>query len=265
MAEDKKKRSGLHKRISSIFEGVPLPQPGSFQPPPPSSGGSPPESSGEVGNMPQKPLPPPFQSLRAPLGPRQGVQPLPQAAAGQPKADAAKAGGSGLWQRIKDKLITPKPGASGTRQKVMLVLVPVLIVAFIFVVSPLLLPPKKVPKTTQAKPPTTVAGVSTEIKWETPPPYPETLRDPMQPAESSVTSVTIPGKTEPETKEVEPVKPQKLVVKGILYSEDNPSAIIGTQIVHRGDKVSGATVVKINKGSVEFEMDGKKWTQNVEP
>ena len=257
MAEDKKKKPGLHKRISSIFEGVPLPQPGSFQPPPPSSGGSVPESTGEVGNMPQKPLPPPFQTSRAPFGPRQGVQPLPQASAGH----AAKAAGSGLWQRIKDKLLTSKPGASGTRQKVMLVLVPVLIVAFIFVVSPLLLPPKKVPKTTQAKPPTTVAGASTEIKWEIPPPYPETLHDPMQ----SVAPATVPVTTEPEIKEVEPVKPQNPVVKGILYSADNPAAIIGTQIVHAGDKISGATVIKINKGSVEFEVDGKKWEQNVEP
>jgi hypothetical protein len=143
----------------------------------------------------------------------------------------------------------------------MLVLVPVLIVAFIFVVSPLLLPPKKVPKTTQAKPPTTVAGASTEIKWEIPPPYPETLHDPMQ----SVAPATVPVTTEPEIKEVEPVKPQNPVVKGILYSADNPAAIIGTQIVHAGDKISGATVIKINKGSVEFEVDGKKWEQNVEP
>jgi hypothetical protein len=141
----------------------------------------------------------------------------------------------------------------------MLVLVPVLIVAFIFVVSPLLLPPKKVPKTTQAKPPTTVAGASTEVKWETPPPYPEMLRDPMQ----SVARATVPVKTGPETEPA--VKLENPVVKGILYSADNPAAIIGTQIVHAGDKISGATVIKINKGSVEFEVDGKKWEQNVEP
>jgi hypothetical protein len=259
MAEDKKKKPGLHKRISSIFEGVPLPQPGSLPPPPASPGGPVPESTGEGGGIPQKLVPPPFQTIRAPLVPRQ-VSPLsPQATAGQPKADASKAGGAGLWQRIKDKFVISKPGASGTRQKVMLVLVPVLIVVFIFVVSPLLLPPKKVPKTTQAKPPTTVAGASTEIKWEVPPPYPETLRDPMQ----TVAPVAIPDKTEPE--KVETVKPENPVVKGILYSADNPAAIIGTQIVHAGDKISGATVVKINKGSVEFEMDGKKWEQNVEP
>jgi hypothetical protein len=79
----------------------------------------------------------------------------------------------------------------------------------------------------------------------------------------AVAPVTIPVKTEPE--KVETTKPENPIVKGILYSADNPAAIIGTQIVHAGDKISGATVVKINKGSVEFEMDGKKWEQNVEP
>ena len=263
MAEDKKKKPGLHKRISSIFEGVPLPQPGSLQPPHPGSGGPPAESTGEAGNIPQKPLPPPFQTTRIPLGPRQAGQLSPQASAGQPKADAAKAAKPGLWQRIKDRLLIPKPGVSGTRQKVMLVLVPVLIVVLIFVIGPLLVTPKKTAKPVQAKPPTTttIAAADTEIKWETPPPYLETLRDPMQPVESA----TVPVKTEPETKEVEPVKPQNPVIKGILYSADKPAAIIGTQIVHAGDKISGATVIKINKGSVEFEVDGKKWEQNVEP
>jgi hypothetical protein len=55
-----------------------------------------------------------------------------------------------------------------------------------------------------------------------------------------------------------------IAVKGIVYSKDNPSAVIGSQIVHEGDKVSGATIVKINEKSVDFEMNGKKWTQKVQ-
>jgi hypothetical protein len=50
--------------------------------------------------------------------------------------------------------------------------------------------------------------------------------------------------------------PQPGQVSGILWSEDNPSAMIGT--------ISGVKVVKIRKGAVEFEKDGKKWTQVVE-
>jgi len=62
----------------------------------------------------------------------------------------------------------------------------------------------------------------------------------------------------------EATKIENLSVKGIVYDKDKPAAIIGTQIVHEGDRISGATVVKITKNSVEFEMNGKKWTQNIQ-
>jgi hypothetical protein len=264
MAEDKKKRLGLHKKISSIFEGVPLPQPGDIQPPPPPSGESPAEGAGERGGIPQKPLPPPFQTLRASQAsrPYEASRPLPQAAVSQPKADTAKAGGLiSMWQKIKDKLLAPKPGVSGTRQKVMLVLVPVLFIVLIFVAISVMVPPQKAripPQGSLA----TAAGSDTKIDWEIPPPYPATLRDPMQPAPSAI----IPGKTRPGTKEAEAAKSAgRLIVKGILYSDDKPSAIIGTQIVHEGDKIYGVTVVKINKDSVEFEIEGKKEKKGVEP
>ena len=252
MAEDKKKKLGLHKQISSIFEGVPLPQSGSLQQPPPAPGGPAPDQPPAA---PQRPLPPPFQTLRVPQIQR-GYE------AGQHKADTApKAAGPGLWQRLKDKLFEPKPGVSATRQKVMLVLVPLLLVVLIFVATMVLTPPRKAPRPPQAKPPTTVVSTDTQIDWQVPQLYPADLRDPMQ----LVSVATVPGKVEPETTEVEIVTPQKLIVKGILYSQDNPSAIIGTQIVHQGDTVSGATVVTISKDGVEFEMEGKKWKQGVEP
>ena len=60
------------------------------------------------------------------------------------------------------------------------------------------------------------------------------------------------------------VKTSKLVVKGIVYSDDDPSAVVGNRIVHEGDEIMGARVVKINRDSVVFEMDGKEWTQQVE-
>jgi len=52
-----------------------------------------------------------------------------------------------------------------------------------------------------------------------------------------------------------------VALTGILYSEDNPSAVIGGAIVKEGDMISGVKVVKIHKDSVEFEKNGKKWTQ----
>ena len=55
----------------------------------------------------------------------------------------------------------------------------------------------------------------------------------------------------------------RLVVKGIAYSERNPSALVGTEIVHEGDTISGAQVVKIRKESVEFSFNGTTWRQGV--
>jgi type II secretory pathway component PulC len=53
------------------------------------------------------------------------------------------------------------------------------------------------------------------------------------------------------------------MVTGIIYGENNPSAVVGNRLVHEGDAISGATVVKINREGVEFEKDGVRWTQAV--
>ncbi len=94
-----------------------------------------------------------------------------------------------------------------------------------------------------------------EIDWEIPEPYPATLRDPMRlgPVEDAQTE------TETETR-----TPATLIVKGIMYSKDRRSAVIGSQIAHEGDQIRGVAVVRISKDSVEFEMNGKRWTQAVQ-
>ena len=55
----------------------------------------------------------------------------------------------------------------------------------------------------------------------------------------------------------------RLVVKGIVYNESNPSALIGADIVHEGATISGAQVVKIRRDSVEFSINGTTWRQPV--
>ncbi|MHC4104580.1 MAG: hypothetical protein ACYSR9_06540, partial [Planctomycetota bacterium] len=80
-----------------------------------------------------------------------------------------------------------------------------------------------------------------------------TLRDPMQ------LGPVMTGTNKTETNEL-----AKLIVSGILCSEDKSSAIIGNRIVHEGDQIQGANIIKINKEGVEFEMNGKKWTQKVQ-
>ena len=53
------------------------------------------------------------------------------------------------------------------------------------------------------------------------------------------------------------------VVSGILYSDDNPSALIGRELVHEGDSIDSVEVVRIGRSVVEFEKDGHRWSQAV--
>lgn len=57
---------------------------------------------------------------------------------------------------------------------------------------------------------------------------------------------------------------RQMEVTGILYSEDNPSAIIDGEIVKEGDTIGSVKVVKIHRDKVEFDSSGKRWTQQAQ-
>ncbi len=48
------------------------------------------------------------------------------------------------------------------------------------------------------------------------------------------------------------------IVTGIIYNEENPSAIICGQVAHEGDVVEGYKVLNIGRHEVALEKDGKK-------
>jgi hypothetical protein len=154
-----------------------------------------------------------------------------------------------IIDNVKAKLFTSKRGAPSGRQKIMILLSPVLVIALLLAVVNAV---KTTPKTS-AKPSKKAAAAAVafdgKINWQVPQPIPANLRNPMV-----FGAVSTTGK---ETAEGP-------VVKGIVYSEDNPCAVVGDRIVSAGDTVAGATVVKINPDSVDFAMGDKKWTQKVE-
>jgi hypothetical protein len=168
-----------------------------------------------------------------------------------------KAVGSGRLQRIKDRLFAPKPGGSSARQKASVALIPVLAIVLIFVVRQVFsTSPSKIEGAANDEAPSATAAVSeNKVAWEIPAPYPATLRDPMKLGPDAAEKT--------QTEESETGQAVELIIKGILYSEDNPTAVVGKKIVHVGEKVSGATVIGIDKDSVEFEMDGKRWKQQI--
>ncbi len=173
------------------------------------------------------------------------------------KSPTVKISSQSFWQQIKNKLFKPKPGVSTTKQKATVVMMPLLFIVLIFMlfrggVFGTSARHTEAPVEDTA-PGVVTAGANTKIDWEIPEPYPTTLRDPMR-----LVPVEIP-----QTEQTETRKTIKLIVKGILYSEDNPSAVIGNSIVHEGETIWGVSVIKISKDSVEFEMNGKRWTQKV--
>jgi len=147
---------------------------------------------------------------------------------------------------IKDKLFGPNAGDADKNKK-MLMLMPVLFIGLIFAVSRAL----KQPASSQAAVQTAGKSADTnfvKINWPLPEVYPADLRDPMQPGSS------IAGED----------KSGNVIIKGIIYSEDKPAVLIDDRIMRQGDTVGRATIVKINKDSVEFKMDDKTWTQQVQ-
>lgn len=284
-----KRKRGLHKEITSIFDGVPMPkkpqgpQTGTA-PGPDSEGSDMPAPAADAPAPPQapkpkppvatpKPKPPvatpkPKPPVAAPKTPAMGqtqqavkstpkviatAQPMPEAKVLGSLGGAKRSGWQGALMTLKDKFFATKPGADAAKQKKMAVLVAALVVVSIFVYTKVLKGPKGTTTAPTGPEATVVAAGSTQISWEIPKPYPADLRDPMQ--FGSVTPVTD-----------DPDQPgnEQLAVKGILFSEDNPAAVIGIEIVHVNDEIAGVKVIKIMQDSVEFEKDGKRWVQKVQ-
>lgn len=238
-------RAGLHKEVSAIFNGVSLPKGnGAQQPSAAPAPGHPdyiaPESPA------QKPPAPSHMTATKPEPQQPPVQSPPKAApTKQSKVDTAI---RRTLEQIKNKLFAPKPGVSATRQKVMVILVPALFIVLISMfIRAFSTPSQKIDRPGTFGPARTAASSDSEADWQIPELYPAALRDPMR--FGSVTTRTETG---------------GLIVKGIVYSEGNPSAVIGNQIVHEGDTVLDVAIIKINENSVEFEANGKKWTQKVQ-
>jgi hypothetical protein len=251
-----KGKAGLHKQVSSIFTGVPVPTK---------------DNAGQATSTETKQQPtygPPShlsgttmkEVLQSKLAPQKDVPTEKPEAAEKKAAPVQKpvkiksSGPSALgqaMQRIKDRLFAPQAGVNPARQKAMVVLVPVMFIGMLLAFYKMLGGgPGETTGPKVITPSNTIAAASSTIDWKIPDLYPTTLRDPMQFKKEVVT----PTDNNPD-------KTEKITIKGILYDEENPSVIIGIDILHEGDKVSGATIVKINRDNVEFEMNGKKWTQ----
>jgi len=225
-----KPKAGLHKKISSIFDGVPVPKSGEEQQLPPLHGA---DSRGHIPPRPQTPL---RRPQSPPPRPRQ-----PEVFIGTPKP--------GLFEDIIEKLAALKLEQFADKQKIRILIVPILaIILIVVLVRNFAGSSKPVSQGPASKIAADVAGTGAAIAWQKPEPYPVYMRDPTQ--LSAAGSYTTGSGL--------------IAVRGIVYSNDEPSAVIGTEIKHEGDMIGEAKIVKINNDSVEFSMNGKTWTQKVQ-
>ncbi len=103
-------------------------------------------------------------------------------------------------------------------------------------------------------------------------PDPVEARKPVEVAETTpVPDPPTPATDQPAVETTPPVpaiadpvkQSNKGVVRGIVYSGQEGSALIDEKIVRAGAVVDGVRVVRIHAGGVEFEKDGQRWTQKV--
>ena len=227
-----KPRTGLNRKVSSIFDGAPLPNPTA--------------ASGQaIGSSPN-------------AAPVSDVTPETERAG---KARLRTRYGD-ISQSIQHKLFMPKPGVSETRQKTTFMLMLVLAVVFVAVLwysfntggaaAPVT---KAVPVVVQNNTQSQQSDADT-IAWTTPEPYPLNMTDPMAFGKNSGV-VLLPDPNSP-------LPVVSLAVKGIVFSDDKPGAIVNGQVVYQGQEIDGAKVVKISRKTVEFTAEDKSWTQEVQ-
>jgi hypothetical protein len=249
-------KPGLHKEISAIFGGVPIPK----------DDGSEKAVServpGRVGYVPLRPAgsgpqPPTGPESQAPVRPLQKPAPDRHRDHGAAPQNTGAAARRKTGARRKEKLFTSRSGVSPARQKVTTVVFLILLGAVVFLVlRPFVMsswnpttPPKANPAESQP-----ITGADINIHWQTPPVYSTDRRDPMTYDPDGVS-----GEESPES-----ASSTQLIVRGIVCSEEQQYAIIGTQIVKEGETVLGAKIVQIREEGVEFEKNGETWTQKVE-
>ena len=125
-----------------------------------------------------------------------------------------------------------------------------------------------------------VVAAVTDIQWKIPESYPIDLPDPMErfiekPKPEPTPQPQLDPQSQNDPQRVPQIDPEPapqpdpspkdlIVIKGILYSDDSPSVIIGQEILSEGDLVGGAIIIKINRDHVIFEWRGQTWSGQLE-
>jgi hypothetical protein len=254
-----KRKAGLHKKVSSIFDGAPLPAQEKT------------EQTTAPPQAPVSPSPPPPAPRTEPPKP-----PAPRPAPVVKKKSRPEIETKPFWKRER-KRFGREPDVDKSKQKKMGVLLLVLTIVFVVVLFQQFYSsrqPKKVEGTSGLQSQSVGLHDSAHskvtiddslINWKIPEPYPTDLRDPMHVPTEVVAPTSQPIEAEPGSGVVRvAIIKDSIVVKSILYSEESSSAVVGDEIVREGQIVLGAKVIRINPYSVEFEVNGERFLKSLQ-
>ena len=255
-----KRKAGLHRKISSIFDGVAIPKSDSggqdrsaHNRNTPTKGGE--DSKQQTDSMPKgQPTPGKPAGIDKPPQVDKPATPGPEKAPKPPGRPAFDPYG-------------PIPAVSEKRRKTTIVLMVVLFATLVLVLTLTFSPNFGREKTSEdseiaSSIANAAAGViNTEVNWGIPPEYPRTLRDPMDKVwvRDNVTGEWVEERVlDTSSESGEDLIDVGVALRSIcLYGESGRSVVIDDEILYEGDTILGVTIKKINKDSVEFEREGE--------
>ncbi len=186
----------------------------------------------------------------------QTTVPVPETHAAWPKTSAGKRPKRVTRRKVRTKVRSRRKKPKNGRQIAMTILIPALAVTLLVLVrKPTEVSPAAAAATLDTVSVASAAVGEVEIDWEVPPAYQPGGRDPMRLAPPQI--------QHEEYVETRATVGERLDIKGLLYSDDRPAAIIGTRLLHEGEQIAGMTVIRIERDGVEFEMNGQRWKQTV--
>jgi hypothetical protein len=252
-----KRKPGLHKPIPSIFDGVPKPNQ-KDEKFPSSSEDSANSYSGHVPSPPdyshQSKINPAVKGVHG-RHPTQNAAPRSPASGPERENKTAFQKSIGHFgQSIRNKLFASKKGISPARQVVTFIVFAVLLIIAVIVIFNAFKTPSRTPVLSGNGAITVEDAHNSKeipkINWQIPEPY-SLSRDPMKRGYKGQY-----GKT----------GTQEVVIIGIVGNEETGFTALlsdGTMI-NKGEEIFGFKVLNITFKTIEFEKDGRRWTQKIQ-
>ena len=260
-----KRKAGLHKKVSSIFDGVTVPK---------SNGPKPCESPDIKGESPnQDAIDQQKRGFMSKLSPQLSRSSGADKFGGRiVEKNLSAIAGRGATKFGKYKPAKTNVSVNDKNSKTKIALILILFIVFVFIMMSNLNSGSKkstpTPKNKQTIELVAKKNPEAEVNWEIPKLYPGQLRDPMVPTQVKeiinkewIEKKNMKGFENWEAAVMQIPHYHDIIIQSIFYSENGRSAVVANEIVYEGDKIFEVTVVKIEKGSVEFEKDGLKFSK----